>query len=96
MDRQTRVKPIIQINTEHLKKVLPQLGGILILFIFLAIAYFAPAVFEGRELFQQDVAGASGNGSDVHRLAEATGEVSYWTNRGRINAAVAILSLAWI
>ena len=80
MDRQTRVKPIIQINTEHLKKVLPQLGGILILFIFLAIAYFAPAVFEGRELFQQDVAGASGNGSDVHRLAEATGEVSYWTN----------------
>jgi len=43
MDRQTRVKPIIQINTEHLKKVLPQLGGILILFIFLAIAYFAPA-----------------------------------------------------
>ena len=69
MDRQTRVKPIIQINTEHLKKVLPQLGGILILFIFLAIAYFAPAVFEGRELLKQVVAGALRWDADVPNLA---------------------------
>jgi len=54
--------------------------GVIILFVFLALAYFAPAVFEGRELFQQDVAGASGNASDVYRHMESTGEFSYWTN----------------
>lgn len=74
------VKPKIQISTQSLREHLPKVGGVLILFVFLALAYFVPAVFEGRELFQQDVAGASGNASDVHRFAEATGEVSYWTN----------------
>ena len=74
------VKPKIQISTQSLREHLPKVGGILILFVFLALAYFVPAVFEGRALFQQDVAGASGNASDVHRFAEATGEVSYWTN----------------
>ena len=74
------VKPKIQISTQSLREHLPKVGGGLILFVFLALAYFVPAVFEGRELFQQDVAGASGNASDVHRFAEATGEVSYWTN----------------
>ena len=74
------MKPKIQISTQSLREHLPKVGGILILFVFLALAYFVPAVFEGRELFQQDVAGASGNASDVHRFAEATGEVSYWTN----------------
>jgi len=55
--------------------------GVVIFFLFLALAYFAPAVFEGRELFQQDVAGASGNASDVYKHMEATGEgFSYWTN----------------
>nr|WP_311466309.1 hypothetical protein [uncultured Porphyromonas sp.] len=54
--------------------------GVIILFVFLALAYFAPAVFEGRELFQQDVAGASGNASDVYRYMESSGEFSYWTN----------------
>ena len=74
------MKPKIQISTQSLREHLPKVGGGLILFVFLALAYFVPAVFEGRELFQQDVAGASGNASDVHRFAEATGEVSYWTN----------------
>ena len=74
------MKPKIQISTQSLREHLPKVGGILILFVFLALAYFVPAVFEGRELFQQDVAGASGNASDVHHFAEATGEVSYWTN----------------
>ena len=54
--------------------------GVIILFVFLALAYFAPAVFEGRELFQQDVAGVSGNASDVYRHMESSGEFSYWTN----------------
>lgn len=52
-----------------------------IFFLFLALSFFMPAVFEGRELFQQDVAGASGNASDVYRHMEATGGAfSYWTN----------------
>lgn len=54
--------------------------GVAIFFLFLALAYFAPAVFEGRELFQQDVAGASGVASDVRQLAAASGETSFWTN----------------
>lgn len=55
--------------------------GVVIFFLFLALSYFFPAVFEGRELFQQDVAGASGNASDVYRHMEATGGAfSYWTN----------------
>lgn len=50
--------------------------AIVLLFATIATAYFLPASWEGRKLFQQDVAGASGNGSDVR----ASGESSYWTN----------------
>lgn len=46
----------------------------------LALLYFTPAVFEGRELFQHDVAGASGTAQDVRDYYTETGEVSYWTN----------------
>lgn len=46
------------------------------LFALISIVYFAPASWEGRKLFQQDVAGVSGNGSDV----QASGKTSYWTN----------------
>lgn len=50
------------------------------LFDLLAFAYFTPAVIEGRELFQQDVAGASGTAQDVRDHYADTGETSYWTN----------------
>lgn len=49
---------------------------VLSFFLLIAIAYFTPAHFDGRVLFQTDVAGVSGNGSDV----QASGETSYWTN----------------
>ena len=45
-------------------------------FLIVALGYFTPAHFEGRTLFQADVAGVSGNGSDV----QASDETSYWTN----------------
>lgn len=45
-------------------------------FLIVALGYFTPAHFEGRMLFQADVAGVSGNGSDV----QASDETSYWTN----------------
>lgn len=49
-------------------------------FAVIAFAYFSPAVIDGRDLFQNDVAGASGTAQDVRDFMAATGETSYWTN----------------
>ena len=54
-------------------------GVILLLFIGISLAYFYPAAFEGRKLFQMDGAGASGTAQDVIRLEEETGHRSLWT-----------------
>ncbi len=54
--------------------------AVVIFFTILSLAYFSPATFEGRELFQQDVAGASGTAQDVRNHEAETGERSYWTN----------------
>lgn len=74
----------VEATSSPLRRYLRTAGpwlSVAIFFVFLALSYFAPAVFEGRELFQQDVAGASGNASDVYRHMEATGSAfSYWTN----------------
>ncbi|WP_369492053.1 hypothetical protein [Porphyromonas macacae] len=64
---------------KNLRRIAPTIG-VVVLFAIIALAYFTPAVFEGRELFQQDVAGASGTAQDVRDYKEATGETSYWTN----------------
>lgn len=53
---------------------------IVLFFAALSFVYFSPAVLEGRDLFQNDVAGASGIAQDVRDHYEATGETSYWTN----------------
>lgn len=54
---------------------------VVVLFALIATAYFVPATFEGRELFQVDVAGVSGNGSDVQAHNEEHPDTpSYWTN----------------
>lgn len=53
---------------------------IVLFFALLSFVYFSPAVIEGRDLFQNDVAGASGTAQDVRDYYEATGETSYWTN----------------
>ncbi len=50
------------------------------LFALISLAFFSPAIWQGRELFQQDVAGASGTAQDVRNYEKATGEHSYWTN----------------
>lgn len=64
---------------KNLRRIAPTIV-VVVLFAIIALAYFTPAVFEGRELFQQDVAGASGTAQDVRDYKEATGETSYWTN----------------
>lgn len=61
-------------------KILWPYAVIIVLFGIIATTYFMPATWEGRVLFQQDVAGASGNGQDVRDYEAATGEHSYWTN----------------
>lgn len=49
-------------------------------FVLISLVYFAPAVLESRDIYQPDVAGASGTAQDVRDYYEATGETSYWTN----------------
>lgn len=49
---------------------------VIVLFALLSVAFFVPSIFEGRELFQQDVAGTTGIASDV----KAEGGKHYWTN----------------
>ncbi len=53
--------------------------GIVALFVALSFAYFYPAAFEGRMLFQMDGAAAAGTGRDAKQMMETTGEVSRWT-----------------
>lgn len=53
--------------------------GIVLLFVLLSVAYFTPAAFEGRVLFQADGAAASGTGRDVVEYQKETGERSFWT-----------------
>lgn len=53
--------------------------GIVLLFLGISVAYFTPAAFEGRVLFQADGAAASGTGRDVVEHEQKTGERSLWT-----------------
>ncbi|MBR8731296.1 hypothetical protein IX339_000740 [Porphyromonas levii] len=56
-----------------------QIVGVVLLFLVIALAYFYPAAFEGRQLFQADGAAAAGTGRDVVEYMEQTGERSFWT-----------------
>lgn len=53
--------------------------GVIITFIIISLAYFYPAVFEGRQLFQMDGAGAAGMARDVVEVREQTGHSPLWT-----------------
>lgn len=62
-----------------LKKCLPDILAV-ILFIVLSVAYFAPADFEGRILFQHDSAAGIGAGREAQQYHEKTGKTTRWTN----------------
>ncbi len=68
---------------ERIEQINPYLKTALIVLFFavVGILYFTPATFQGRELFQADVAGVAGNGSDAraHNAAHPE-DPSYWTN----------------
>ncbi|MDO5036224.1 MAG: hypothetical protein Q4D93_04610 [Porphyromonas sp.] len=53
--------------------------AVILFFVIVAVAYFTPAAFEGRVLFQADGAAASGTGQDVVQYEKETGYRSLWT-----------------
>jgi hypothetical protein len=62
-----------------IKKILPDLIAIA-LFAVLSFAYFFPADFDGRILFQHDSSAGVGAGQEATEYYEATGERTRWTN----------------
>lgn len=53
---------------------------VVILFAFIAVAYFMPAVSEGRILYRHDSSAGRGAGQEISAFKEQTGEQSRWTN----------------
>lgn len=64
---------------EKLKKFLPDLIAIVV-FIAISLAYFAPAVFDGKVLYQHDTAAGRGAGEEAREYYQQTGERTRWTN----------------
>lgn len=65
---------------EFLKKRMPHIIAVLF-FIAIGIIYFAPAVFDNKDLPQGDVISAQGMGKDLQDYHKATGEYAFWSNR---------------
>lgn len=54
---------------------------IVVFFALVSVAYFLPAILEGRTLYRNDVEAVSGNGSDAKAYNEEhPNDPSYWTN----------------
>ncbi len=62
-----------------IKKCLPDVLAVL-LFAFLAFAYFFPADIEGRILYRHDASAGRGAGQEGVEYREKTGERTRWTN----------------
>ena len=61
------------------KKCIPDVL-VIILFAVISVAYFYPAVFEGRILAQHDSIAGIGSGEEMRQYMESTGERTRWTN----------------
>lgn len=66
-------------KTFNWKKWLPHVVGICI-FYCLTITYFAPVMFENKDLTQADAVSGLGWGNDAKQYHQETGEYSFWTN----------------
>ncbi|MBR6181285.1 MAG: YfhO family protein [Prevotella sp.] len=64
---------------EKLKKILPDIIAV-VAFVIIAFAYFFPADFEGRILYQHDTAAGRGAGQEALEYFQKTGERTRWTN----------------
>lgn len=62
-----------------MKRYLPD-ALMVLLFVAVSFAYFAPAAFEGRVLFQHDSAASQGLNREAKDYHERTGERTRWTN----------------
>jgi hypothetical protein len=62
-----------------LKKCLPDIIAV-VLFAVISFAYFMPADFEGRILYQHDSQAGVGAGIESKTYQEKTGEKTWWTN----------------
>lgn len=72
-------KTIPHYKMEKLKKILPDLIAV-VAFVIIAFAYFFPADFEGRILYQHDTAAGRGAGQEALEYYQKTGERTRWTN----------------
>ncbi len=66
-------------NNSILRRWLPDVLAV-ILFALLAFAYFYPADFEGRILYQHDTSAGVGAGQEAKEYLERTGDRTRWTN----------------
>lgn len=64
---------------KQLRLWLPDILAV-VLFAVLAFAYFYPADFEGRILYQHDTSAGVGAGQEAKEYLERTGERTRWTN----------------
>ncbi|MDR2980589.1 MAG: YfhO family protein [Bacteroidales bacterium] len=63
----------------NFKNYLPHIAAIAI-FLLLSIVYFAPVVFDGKDLVQGDVTSVRGWGKDLKDYHNETGEYAFWSN----------------
>lgn len=68
-----------RISKKWWQNPITQTIAVIVAFIIISLAYFYPAVFEGRKLFQMDGAGAAGVARDVVEVREQTGHSPLWT-----------------
>lgn len=61
------------------KRYLPDVG-VIVLFLVISLAYFFPADFEGRILFQHDAGADKGFAHELSTFKEQTGETSRWAS----------------
>lgn len=53
---------------------------VILLFFLLAVTYFAPAVFENKDIPQGDAINSKATGVDLKDYHKETGEFAYWSN----------------
>ena len=61
------------------KKWLPHLLAIAV-FYGLTVMYFAPIMFENKDMHQSDIVSGAGWGNDVKKHYQETGEHAFWSN----------------
>ena len=64
---------------KHFKLILPDVIAV-VAFVVLSLAYFFPAVLEGRVLAQHDAVAGIGAGIEMQEYQQRTGERTRWTN----------------